>query len=144
VIEIDFHFNVSDRLAYVCRLLRKAVASGAELVVTGSVEKLIQLDHELWTFSNSDFVPHCFMDAPTWVLAKSPVVLTTSLQTNPLRRVLLNLGEQVPISFDQFERVIEVVTTDEVDRELARFRWKQYSGLGCTLIRHDLHLRASS
>jgi hypothetical protein len=33
--EIAFHFNVPDKLAYSCRLLRKAYLSGARVVVTG-------------------------------------------------------------------------------------------------------------
>jgi DNA polymerase-3 subunit chi len=112
--------------------------------VTGSDDTLNQLDRELWTFSQTDFVPHCFTDAPSCVRGKSPVVLTTSLQIKPIQSVLLNLGENAPISFEQFERVIEVVTTDAIDREFARLRWKLYSGLGCTLIRHDLHLKTPS
>ena len=32
--EIEFHFNVHDKLAYTCRLLRKACRTGARAVVT--------------------------------------------------------------------------------------------------------------
>ena len=59
--EVAFHFNAPDRVAYACRLLRKAVASGAKLVVTGSPDVLQQLDRALWTFSAVDFVPHFFL-----------------------------------------------------------------------------------
>ena len=33
--EVTFHFNAPDKLGHACRLLRKAVASGAKVVVTG-------------------------------------------------------------------------------------------------------------
>ncbi len=32
---IAFHVNLADRLAYACRLLRKAAASGSRVLVTG-------------------------------------------------------------------------------------------------------------
>ena len=32
--EVEFHFNVGDKLAYSCRLLRKARAGGAKIMVT--------------------------------------------------------------------------------------------------------------
>ena len=67
--EVAFHFNAPDRMAYVCRLLRKAVASGARVVVTGMPEALRQLDTALWTFSPVDFVPHCHLDSEAWVVA---------------------------------------------------------------------------
>ena len=44
--EIAFHFNAPDRLAYTCRLLRKAVSAGARLVVTGPAEALDRLDSD--------------------------------------------------------------------------------------------------
>jgi hypothetical protein len=34
--EIAFHFNAPDKLAYACRFARKALRSGARLVITGS------------------------------------------------------------------------------------------------------------
>ena len=33
--EVAFHFNATDKLEYACRLLRKAVANSAQVVVTG-------------------------------------------------------------------------------------------------------------
>ncbi|MDP3617475.1 MAG: DNA polymerase III subunit chi, partial [Rhodoferax sp.] len=107
--EIAFHFNVPDRMDYTCRLLRKAVASNAKLVVTGLAETLQQLDTVLWTFSITDFVPHCHLDSDARVVAASPVILTSLIETVPDGGVLLNLGPVVPDRFERFERVIEIV-----------------------------------
>lgn len=136
--EIAFHFNAPDRLSYVCRLLRKAVAGGSKVVVTGAAETLEQLDTALWAVSSVDFVPHCVMGAQRSVLENSPVVLAQSLQTLPFSDILVNLGDAVPVGFEQFSRLIEVVTLDELDRKLARGRWKYYADGGFHLIRHDL------
>jgi DNA polymerase III subunit chi len=143
VTDLAFHFNAPERVSYACRLLRKAVGSGAKVVVTGSSDTLQQLDAALWTFSLIDFVPHCRLESEPRLVAASPVILATSTESVPHRQVLLNLGSQVPNGFEKFERVIEIVTLDEEDRRLGRSRWKHYTDLGYTITRRDLTLKAS-
>jgi DNA polymerase-3 subunit chi len=142
--EVAFHFNAPDRVAYACRLLRKAVASSAKLVVIGSPDVLQQLDRALWTFSAVDFVPHCFLESESYVVAASPVILSTSTHAVPHQQVLLNLGQLVPDGFERFERVIEVVALEDEDRQSARSRWKSYADRGYVITRHDLALKTSS
>ena len=136
--EVAFHFNAPDKLGYACRLLRKAVANGARVVVTGEPELLRKLDIELWTFSPLDFVPHCHgaTTAPA-VVDASPVVLADSARAAPHHQVLVNLGATVPEGFEVFERLIEVVTVEEDDRQQARRRWKHYADRGYAITRHD-------
>lgn len=143
--EVAFHFNAPDKLAYACRLLRKAVTAGSRVVVTAPAEALARLDTLLWTFSQTDFVAHVRQPAAPEQLAVSPVVLTeTPAQDLPHRQVLLNLGTQLPAGFEAYERLIEIVSLDEEDRQQARARWKQYTELGYTIVRHDLNLKGSS
>lgn len=143
--EVAFHFNAPDKLAYACRLLRKAVGGGARVVVTAPADALARLDNLLWTFSQTDFIAHVRQPAEPRVLAASPVVLTESPgQELPHRQVLVNLGAELPAGFDRFERVIEVVSLDEDDRQQARGRWKQYTERGYTIVRHDLNLKGSA
>jgi DNA polymerase-3 subunit chi len=137
--EVAFHFNAPEKLGYACRLLRKAVASGARVVVTGEPELLRQLDAALWTFSPLEFVPHCrAQGAPADVLAASPVVLADSPRATPHQQVLVNLGGGVPEGFERFERLIEVVTQLDDDRQRARARWKHYADRGYAIVKHDL------
>lgn len=129
--QVEFHFNAADKMGYACRLLRKAVAKGASVVVTGEAALLRELDTALWTFSAVDFVPHCHADgAPPAVLAASPVVLSESARGAPHQQVLVNLGDEVPEGFERYERLIEVVTLDEEDRQHARRRWRHYADRG--------------
>ena len=58
--------------------------------------------------------------------------------------VLLNLTDAYPAGFERFERVIEVVTLDEADRQRARERWKHYKAAGCEPLRHDLKIAGSA
>lgn len=136
--EIAFHFNVPDKLGYLCRLLRKALLSGSQVVVTGETNALNQLDTALWTFSALDFVPHCRLPVEPQISTNSPVVLTESASLAPHQGVLVNWGVGVPGGFEQFERLIEVVTSEEQDRSQARQRWKHYADRGYAITRHDL------
>ncbi|MBC7435061.1 MAG: DNA polymerase III subunit chi [Bdellovibrionales bacterium] len=137
--EVAFHFNAPDKLAYACRLLRKASASGAKLVVTGEPGLLRQLDVALWTFSPLEFLPHCLGTSDAAVLAASPIVLAEQVQGTPHQQVLVNLSHAVPDGFERFERLIEVVEEgDEAGRLSARSRWKHYADRGYAITRHDL------
>jgi DNA polymerase-3 subunit chi len=142
--EVAFHFNAPDKLAYACRLLRKAVGSGARVVVTAPDEALARLNGLLWTFSQLDFIPHALASDPAHVRAASPILLTEGVEGLPHRQVLLNLGVEVPPGFDQFERLIEVVGLDDEDRALARGRWKHYTEQGYAITRHDLALKGGN
>ncbi len=141
--DVAFHFNAPDPVAYACRLLRKAVGSGAKVVVIADEQTLSALNAALWTFSSIDFLAHCDVNSDASVLAMSPVILATHVETTPHRQILLNLAATIPLGFELFKRVIEVVALDDDSRQSARTRWKQYVDLGYDLTRHDLNLKPS-
>ncbi len=136
--EVAFHFNMPDKTLYMCRLLRKAVAQGAQVAVSGDDSSLLQLDQALWSFSATDFVPHCRGDGDARIKGATPVVLTETVQDAGHHDVLLNLHAQVPAGFERFARVIEVVGDDASEREDSRARWKYYQSRGYAIVRHDL------
>jgi len=138
---VEFHFNAPDKLGYACRLLRKAALKGAQVAVTGEPALLRELDTVLWTFDPIEFVPHCMANAPAGMLAATPIVLCDKAASSPHRDVLVNLGAQVPESFEPFERLIEVVTLDDEDRANGRVRWQHYKSRGYELKRVDLVLK---
>ena len=139
--EVAFHFNAPDKLGYACRLLRKAVGTGARVMVTGDSSTLRELDIALWTFAPLEFLVHCNGQATAATLAASPVVLAESVRTAPHQQVLVNLGGTVPEGFERFERLIEVVTGQEQDRLDARERWKHYADRGYAIRKHDVAAR---
>ena len=142
--DIAFHFNVGEPLAYACRLLRKAYGAGAHVTVVGPEAALADLDKALWTFTALDFVPHCRSNAPATVRERTSIVLApdaAALQGHA--DVLLNLGDGVPAGFEQFERLIELVSTGDADRQKARARWRHYAERGYSITRHDLAARGS-
>ena len=135
---IEFHVNVPDKLHYSCRLLRKAYRSGANAVVTATPELLLQLDKVLWSYSSTEFLPHCRSDSAAATTAATPILLAEQLDVYPPGSVLINLGLQVPGGFERFERFIEVASSSIDDRLAARERWKHYRDRGYALKRHEL------
>ena len=143
--EVDFHFNVPDKLVYACRFLRKASHRGVPVAVTAPVDVLRQLDVLLWTFSAHEFVPHAMATDEVHVKAASPVLLCELATEAAHRQILLNLGDLVPAGFEQFERVIEIVSEEDMsDRHAARGRWKHYASTGLKLTRHDIATKKAS
>lgn len=136
--EIAFHFNVANKLLYSCRLLRKAHASGAQVAVTAEPDVLDELDQLLWSFSSTEFVPHCRTVDGIGPMVRKSVLLVESPAACPHHGVLINLGMQVPSEFERFERFIELVTQGSEERLAARIRWKHYADRGYSLQRHDI------
>lgn len=141
--EVAFHFNAPDKTAYACRLLRKAYLKGARLLVLADPGGAAALDQLLWTMAGVEFVPHCSEGAAPGLRAASPIFIASG--EAPLdfaADVLLNLRNDMPVGYQRFGRVIEVVTPEEPDRLSARERWRQYKAAGLEPLRHDLNLAA--
>lgn len=138
---VAFHFNAPGKLAYACRLLRKAAAGGSTVAVLADEALLAKLDEQLWSFSALDFVPHARVSAlAPQQLEHTPIWLCSQSEDGQGRQVLVNLTQSVPTGYEAYERVIEVVSQDEADKQSARLRWKHYTERGIEIVRHDLNL----
>ena len=138
---VAFHFNAPSKLAYACRLLRKAISSGSTVAVLADEAMLAKLDEQLWSFSALDFVPHGrAKNLSELQKTQTPIWLCSRAAEGQGLQVLVNLSAESPADFDRFERVIEVVSQDEADRQSARARWKYYSDRHMEIVRHDLNL----
>jgi DNA polymerase-3 subunit chi len=130
---IDFHSNVPDKIAYACRLVRKARAANCTAVIVGSDQgQLAALDEALWTFSDQDFLPHVMADDA--LAAQTPVILATrDTQEFPHYQVLINLASETPPQFARFERMLEIVSSDAEDKIAGRERYRFYQQRGYPL-----------
>ncbi|TWI64461.1 DNA polymerase III chi subunit [Pseudoduganella lurida] len=123
---IDFHTNVPDKILYACRLVRKAYGARNRIVVLAEdARQLAQLDDALWGFSATDFLPHAHVNDP--LAPDTPIVLADSDGVElPQADLLVNLARRAPAQFENFPRLIEVVSTDEADVAAGRLRFVAY------------------
>ena len=130
---VDFHSKVPDKLVYACRLVRKARAANMHVVVfTRDRQQLEALDEALWTFSEQDFLPHVMADDA--LASQTPVILTADAEAAlPHHQILINLSGETPAHFARFERLFEVISTDEDDLAAGRERYRQYQQRGYPL-----------
>jgi DNA polymerase-3 subunit chi len=130
---IDFHSNVADKIAYACRLVRKARAANCRAVIVGSdQEQLAALDTALWTFSEQDFLPHVMADDA--LAAQTPIILATNDAPEfPHHEVLINLTAETPAHFARFERMLEIVSAGTDDKAAGRERYRFYQQRGYPL-----------
>jgi DNA polymerase-3 subunit chi len=125
---IDFHTNVPDKVAYACRLARKAWAANHRVVLMAEDEaQLAELNAAMWTFSTADFLPHVI--AGDALAAQTPIILTDNDEAelpHTHKELLVNLSRRAPGHVAQFERMIEVISSDEDDAAAGRKRYVAY------------------
>lgn len=135
---IDFHSNVTDKIAYACRLTRKARAADFRIVLlVQDAQQLSLLDDALWRFSDLDFLPH--VSAQDRLAARTPIVLADSDAAElPHHQILINLAPTTPANFARFERLFEIVSSDEADTLAGRERYQFYKQRGYALTHFDV------
>ena len=126
---IDFYRYAEDKLRFACRLAARVYDKPSRLVVYSNDRAVLaDFDRALWTFQSTRFIPHCFVESR--VAPETPVILATSGEALPHHDVLLNLSNEWPPFFATFERLLEVVATDEEDKAAARRRYSFYKERG--------------
>ena len=123
---IDFHTNIADKVSYACRLARKAYGARGKLVLLATdATQAAALNSGLWTVGETDFLPHAM--AGDALAPQSPIIVTDSLDGEfPHYDMLVNLTQGTPPQFERFQRVFEIISTDEIDAAAGRKRYMAY------------------
>lgn len=127
---VDFAFGAPNRLRTACQVVRKHYLAGRRLIIYHSDPRSLQrFDRLLWGFEPDAFVPHVAVDHP--LAAQTPILLVSQNpqphpQAIPGDAWLLNLDNQCPQTASSFQRVLEIVSEQELDKQNARHRWRQY------------------
>jgi DNA polymerase-3 subunit chi len=134
---IDFYVEADDRLQVTCRLAAKALAQKLRvLVYAPDGEVAAALDRLMWTTPAIGFVPHVM--AEHRLAAETPVVIARGDGDLPHDEVLVNLAPESPPSFARFQRLVEIVSRAEDDRQAARQRYRFYRDRGYEIRTHSL------
>ena len=123
---IDFHSKVADKIIYTCRLIRKARAANCRVIVFDSDSSQLELlNQALWSFSETDFLPHVLINDP--LAAQTPIILTDDDKADfPHHDLLINLTQSTPKDFSRFQRMIEIISSDPQDTQAGRERFRSY------------------
>lgn len=139
--KVDFyiiaHMDILERLNFCCRLIEKAYDQKHCIYIDCPEEKIAhQLDELLWTFEKGSFLPHnIYGEGP---IPPPPIQLGFKETPPHHRDIMINLRDIATNSFQQFQRVCEIITQDEHQRQLGRERFRFYRDQGCQIATYDL------
>ncbi|MCW5621839.1 MAG: DNA polymerase III subunit chi [Burkholderiales bacterium] len=135
--QIDFYTNVANREHTACTLAAKALARGLRMMIlTADNAWTERMDQLLWTQPATAFLPHC--RAHHRLAGVTPIILDHVAEPVVHEQILLNLRDDLPPHFSRFERLIELVGSDDSDRQQARVRFRFYRDRGYDIRTHDL------
>jgi DNA polymerase-3 subunit chi len=138
---IDFYTRCADPLDVAARLAAKAWAQcGSARVLTPDAQTTAALDELMWRQPAIGFVPHCRLASP--IAADTPIVIDHVLEHEGPVAVLVNLHPQTPPFFARFERLAEIVGSDDASAAAGRSRYRYYRERGYELRAHNLAERA--
>lgn len=127
--------------SFICRLTEKAYSqTNAVYIQAFDQQHARNLDELLWSFNNKSFIPHQLADEQ---MDTSKVLIGYQAESKvpaDHHDVLINFNHTTPTFFSQFERVAEIVSTDEVSREKGRERYRFYKDRGYALETHKMSL----
>lgn len=136
---IEFHvLPAGTRRAHdviVCEMIERLWQAGRALYVhCPDPAAQSDFDELLWTFHDTSFVPHAVrgdaQPAPVRVLLGCDTAAPDCVDT------LINLHDEVPGFFSQFEHVLETAGHDDASRQRARARYRFYKERGYPLATH--------
>ena len=135
--EILFYTFADNPLDVARRVATKAYGQGRQVMIYAPDPATADaIDRLLWTTPALGFVPHC---RDTDALADAtPILIGANADALRNADVMINLHHGQPPAFARFERLVEIVSTDEADRSAARSRWKHYASRGYPIERHEV------
>jgi len=121
----------------VCKLAHKAFRLGHRIyILTADRDEAQRLDRLLWTFNDGSFIPHGLSSEKTDT--DFPVLIGHEVPPPAYEDVLITIAAQVPDYFSRFQRVAEIVDSNEANKAIARERFRFYRDRGYALQTHTL------
>lgn len=138
---IDFYIlskqSRNGKEKFACRLAEKVFNLGHNIYLhTESQAHAALMDDLLWTFKPGSFLPHAFYGDDMGQASK--ILIGYDSEPNCTMDVLINLTNNVPLFFGRFERVSELVSQDNDNKNFGRERYSFYRDRGYTLKTHNL------
>ena len=140
-VRVDFYLlNDSEATAFwllACRLIEKAYQRGHRIfVLCKTQDDAEHLDELLWTYKDDSFIPHNLQgEGPE---PPPPVQIGFGNEPRGFSDILINMLDPIPPYFMRFNRIIELVSSDEEAKIISRNHYRDYRNKGCQLHTHNL------
>lgn len=126
---VDFYLVNTDKHIAACKLIHKAFRLGHRIyLLTHDANETEILDQLLWTFAAGSFIPH--QRGTSAADPRVPVVIGHAAPPETFNDVMVSLAHEVPPYFERFQRVAEIVGSDDTDKQRARERFRFYRDRG--------------
>jgi DNA polymerase-3 subunit chi len=140
---VDFYVLKSaaakQRWAFACRLTEKAYLRDLRVVILNDTPVDAKaLDDLLWTFNERSFVPHQLCLEEHTPDPATPVHLTVDSAAMSTADLLVNLTSRLPVQWERYARIAEIIDADEERRRLGRERFKSYRESKVAMETHQL------
>lgn len=147
--KIDFYIIEKDSKqateTFICRLTEKAWSqSNTVYIHTSDEQHAEKYDELLWTFNETSFIPHQLNNTKDDTDKNSEKLVlighNSATDVSSHHDVLINLNQEAPSFFSQFERVAEIISADETSKVKGRERYQFYRDRGYALETHKISL----
>jgi len=139
MVRVDFYIlpESSRQERFACMMTHKVWSEGQLLFINTATREMAEaFDNLLWTYHDISFVPHEIMDAVK--SGESPVIIGWQGKTPEQSEVILNLAPDIPTNAERFARIIEIVADDQILKQQARNRYREYRERGFDLHNHNI------
>ena len=140
---VDFYVTKDNApqfaLRTACRITEKAFSAGHRVHIhMNSENDCEKLNTLLWTFRDRSFIPHEVSPIP---ITDCPVTISSekSLEmTSGHTDFLVNLSDQIPENFKQFQRIAEIIDNQPESIHAGRERYRFYRDNGLNPQHHEV------
>lgn len=142
MIQVDFYIlqistrQRKERLA--CQIAEKAWHQNYQVYVhTESQMAAEHIDLMMWVFKEESFLPHDIYYTNT--SSPAPIQIGYTEQACNNMEVLINMSKVVPTFFENFQRIAEIVDSNNIEREAGRNRYRFYKENNYILKVHEIN-----
>ncbi|MCY4219402.1 MAG: DNA polymerase III subunit chi [Gammaproteobacteria bacterium] len=141
--QVDFYIlnqgGLKGKLQFACRIVQKVHELNLKVLVrTQDLENSQTLDRMLWTFRQYSFIPHAIIPESELSWEDYPVQISHNTHCYEQAEVLVNLNQQVSEESLQYDRVVELVSNDQRDKDSGRRRYRYYRDQGIEPLTHNM------
>ena len=129
-VAIFYILNAKDDINYaICKIIKKYFEQEKRVIVSSKDQNVINnINNLLWTFEQLSFIPHCIekdYDSLTPVLLMDANFKNDSISKKDYN-VFINLDDQVKTDYHDHEIIVELVSTNEDKKKIAREKYLYY------------------